>query len=250
MKKKISSILCSVIVSATPALANHTPESIKTDCRAITKVKIGGDKADARECRPTASALFAEVDGREYYYTLYCLIPAYSEEPKDSKGTCGTQGFLGRYHAERALVIFSRPSKSKEPLKVEFEKAETEIGALWYKAPEVTGAGSETLLHIPIGVDGSGNYNESEMYVRKNKSWSKIDTESWYDELVKKIPADTKILKGVWPDFKTMTATAYLYKDKDPNCCPTGGKANASLGLSNGRIVLKSVSLEPGESEN
>jgi hypothetical protein len=101
------------------------------------------------------------------------------------------------------------------------------------------------LLALPIAVDGTGNYNQSEYYVREAGAWQRIESESWLVDLRARLPAGLEIWKGVWPDIRTLRAEAGLHKAGDGNCCPTGGTAHIQLAIRDRRFVLESVTFTP-----
>lgn len=217
------------------SFAEHTIESIKADCSPLEKIKIDSRGGEARECKPMESGLFAKLNGKEYHFVLYCVIPAHSADT-----TCGGRDTASRSYERRALAIFSKAPGSKALVK-EFEKVDADVTLNYYDMPYVLGAGGETVLTIPIHLDGTANGNLSEHYALKGKSWIKIDSTSWLDDLNKRVPAGLAIQKGVWPNLKTMTAEAPLYNPEDANCCPTGGTATATLAIAKNKFVLKSV---------
>jgi len=115
-----------------------------------------------------------------------------------------------------------------------------------YEKPQIIRNGASTILMLTIRLDGTGSGNASEYYARKNRAWQRIESESWVEDVRKKIPAGLEIRKGIWPDMQTMTAKAGLYRTGDANCCPTGGAAKIALAIENDRFVVRSVAVERG----
>jgi hypothetical protein len=127
-----------------------------------------------------------------------------------------------------------------------FERASSEIGIYVYEKPQIIRYGADTILMLTIRLDGTGAGNASEYYARKNGAWQRIESESWIEDVRKKVPAGLEIWKGIWPDMRSMTAKAGLYRKGDANCCPTGGEAKITLAIENNRFVVRSVTVEQG----
>jgi hypothetical protein len=215
-------------------------ESLKRGCIELAEVKVGSGPDDAAECRVSEFGSFGELDGETYYYALYCLIPNYEKV----KAQCVDTSFSAQYHARRASAIFVQKGNSPQA-RLLFERASEDIGIYVYDKPEFIRSQYGTLLLIPIRLDGTGAGNVSELYIREDDHWASIDTESWMKDLDSKIPKGLQIWKGIWPDYRTMTAETGVYREGDANCCPTGGKVLIRLDLANHSIVLKDVRTLP-----
>jgi hypothetical protein len=122
------------------------------------------------------------------------------------------------------LAVFIQDGADKARLV--FERAFPEVGMFVYEMPELVETAAGTVLELKIALDGTGHGNESEYYLRKKGAWQKIESKSWVDDVIKKIPPGVQMWKGLWIDLETMTAKAGLYKKDDANCCPTGGEAH------------------------
>jgi hypothetical protein len=211
-------------------------ESLKRECIELAEVKVSPGSDDAAECRVSEFGSFGELERETYYYALYCLIPIYEK----NKAQCSDSSFPAQYYAHRASAIFVQNGISSQA-RMLFERANEEIGTYFYDKPQLIPSQQGMLLLIPIRVDGTGAGNVSELYIRENGHWISIDTESWRKDLDSKIPKGLQIWKGIWPDYRTMTAEAGLYKEGDTNCCPTGGKVLIRLDLVQHSILLKDV---------
>jgi hypothetical protein len=201
-------------------------------------VKRGTGPADYRDCRVSESGELGKVDGEVYYYAIYCLIPTYQEQ-----GICGDTSFSARYHSSRALAIFARAASRRHP-RLFLERASAEIASEYFEKPAIVRNAAGTLLYIPIAVDGTGHYNESEYYLRRRRRWDRIDAEAWLKDLSTRIPPGAEMWKGVWPDVNTMRADAYLYRSDDHNCCPTVGTAHIKLLVRANKFVIDSVAVD------
>lgn len=195
-----------------------------------------GDGAEAATCGVSEFGSMGVFNGKRYYYAIYCLIPSYSRED----GDCGSGSFSAAFHKARAMAIFVSDDR-QDTARLLLKRAEEEIGLVWYEKPEIITNPFGSFLIIPIHLDGTGAGNLSEYYVsdKKSETWRSLDANSWLGEI--RIPTGFSINKGVWPDLKTMTAEAYLYRSGDANCCPTGGKVQLKLGIRNERLFIKSA---------
>jgi hypothetical protein len=236
----VSALLIAGIAAFSDAADSGRPLSLQSlgqKCIDFSEVKIGTQEWEAAECAVSESGSFGTVDGRTYYYALYCLIPNYSK----GKETCGS----GTYYRSRGLAVFVQEGAGNTAQLV-FERASSEIGMYVYEKPQIIRNGAGTVLMLAIRLDGTGAGNASEYYARKDGAWQRIESESWVGDVRKKIPAGLEIRKGMWPDMQTMTAKAGLYRKGDANCCPTGGEAKITLAIENNRFVVRSVAFEQG----
>jgi hypothetical protein len=143
------------------------------------------------------------------------------------------------------LSIFFHTASDKH-VQLLFDRYDQEnAGIYMYSKPAMATHSFGTLLDVPIRVDGTGNFNESEYYLwnANQKKWNLLDSTSYIDDLGKRLPAGLSIWKGVWPDIKTMTATTGLWRADDGNCCPSGGTAAVMLAVKDGRLVIKSLEI-------
>jgi len=221
----------------TPPSRSYSIDSLRQRCIEFTEVKRGSGPDDIGDCRVTAFGALGTLDNRVYYYALYCLILS----DQIGQGTCAGDSFNSRYHRHRGLVVFEGDRTSAHVL---FERVNGEIGTYVYAEPEVTRTPAGTVLYLPIRVDGTGNYNESEYYMRMSGRWQPLDFESWQRELVSRVPPGRQIWKGLWLNLKTMRAETGLYRRGDANCCPTGGTIRARLAIRDLRFVIASVSVD------
>lgn len=212
-------------------------EDARSKCISFSRIRSGDDYLD---CAVSEAGVIGEVDGQEYSFAVYCLIPAYVTEP----AKCGDGSFNARYHHARGLAIFARSARQSD-VSILLDPTGSELGLVYYQTPELIPTPAGVLLHVPIAVDGTGAGNESLEYLRVTGKWTLLDSASWLGELLKSAPAGLQILKGVWPDFKTMTARTSLYRDGDANCCPSGGSLLAKLAIAEGKIILESATYEP-----
>ena len=211
-------------------------EVIQSQCIDFENVKRGSEAWEMRDCRVSHFGKMGIIAGKSYYYATYCIIPNGAGE-----GTCGDTSFTARMDEARGLAVFERaPGRSGAHLL--FERVNEDIGLYRYSdKPEIIRNRFGTLLYLPIAVDGTGNFNESEYYIRDGQQWERIDSESWLTELANRIPPGVEIRKGVWPDLHTMRAQAMFYRSGDYNCCPTGSVARIRLSIRAKKMVVESL---------
>jgi hypothetical protein len=176
------------------------------------------------------------IDNQTYYYALYCLVT----NSRISEGTCSGDSFNARYHRNRGLAVFEA-NRGGTVARLLHERVSGDVGIMVYGEPAFVRAPAGTILHLPIRVDGTGNYNESEYYLRKAGPWRKLDSESWQKDLVGRLPAGREMWKGLWPDLVNMRVETGLYRKGDGNCCPTGGTARVRLAIRDTQFVITSV---------
>ena len=216
---------------------SYTIGELRQSCIEFRDVKRGTGPENIGDCRVSAFGMLGTFDNRTYYYALYCLVLS----DQIGQGTCTGDSFNSRYHRSRGLVVFEGDRVNAHVL---FERVNGEIGMYVYAEPEVTRSSAGTVLYLPIRVDGTGNYNESEYYVRGRGGWEPLDFETWQKDLVARVPAGREIWKGLWLNLKTMRVESGLYRKGDGNCCPTGGSIRARLAIRDKKFVIASASVD------
>lgn len=112
-----------------------------------------------------------------------------------------------------------------------------------YEPPRMTQDG---MIWVPGRVAGTGNGNADLLFRwdDASQSWQDIELESWRDGLPSKLPKGFGIWKGVDYDFEGMGASSKLWRDKDGNCCPSGGEALLEFAITGRSLVLKDVRVD------
>jgi hypothetical protein len=195
---------------------------------------------DVRDCAVSDFGELGRVDGRTYYYAVYCVIPLFA--PQDS-GACGDNSFSATYYRERGTAIFESVPASNTALLI-FDRVSWDIGMYRYRTPAIVPNAAGQLLYIPIAWDGTGHGNGSEYYLRRNGKWEQVESTAWEADLRRRVPSDRQMLQGMWPDVRTLRVEVGLYRDGDGNCCPTGGRMKAQLAIRSMRFVVQSVVIE------
>ena len=210
-------------------------KSIREACIDFNDLKLGNEPDDLRDCRVSEFGEFGRMGGKTYYYALYCLIPNYTEE-----ATCGDGSFTADNYRERALAVFTKVPSDTIP-RLFLVRVDPDVGILRYEKPRIVETSGMTILHVPIVVDGTGVGNRSDYLLWENGNWVPIESESWLKDLERRIPNNLRILKGVWPDLQTMHAETGLYKEGDPNCCPSGGTVGIRLSIRARQFVVEGI---------
>lgn len=214
----------------------YSLDETRRECIEFSAMKIGTNDIDARECAVSTSGEIGVVDGITYDYALYCVIPGYADP-----GRCDDGSHTALYHARRGAAIFAREGGGA---RVVFERVDREIGSMVFRdPPQLRPHPAGTILYIPMQVDGTGVFNESEYYLRREGRWERLDYDSWQADLGTRLPKGLEIWKGIWLDLKTLRATPGLYRAGDANCCPSGGTAEIQLGIRDRRFVIESVNV-------
>jgi len=239
MIKRILFSLCATLLLANGARAQNRQFPLKTiqnQCIDFQDLKRGNESWEIRDCQVSDFGEFGTVAGKVYYYATYCIIPNGSDP-----GTCGDTSFTARYHQSRGLAVFEF-ARATNQASLLFERVNPDIGIMVYSdKPAIIRNQFGTLLYLPIRVDGTGNMNASEYYVRQNGKWERLDSESWLSDLTRRIPRGLELWKGVWPDLHTMRAEAAFYRRNDAGCCPSGGIARIRLSIRAKKFILQSV---------
>ena len=180
-------------------------------------------QTDATGCRVTESGSFGKVGDEEQSYAVYCL------ENLEGSQTCATG-------AVALFTVAARNGHAERWL----QRADSAGDGNVYEKPVLLQTRQGLLLHLPVSIPGTGDFNASALFRRDGARWTPIDSTSWEKDFAAQLPKGLAVWKGIWPDFRTMTAQTGMYRAKDANCCATGGTAQVKLRLDGDRIVLDS----------
>ena len=137
------------------------------------------------------------------------------------------------------VVIFERLAGAMvRPILISGDDA-----AFGYGKPEIVHAGGRVVLHVPAYESGTGNFNRELLYAWANEGWRDVDVTGWLDELKHRLPKGLGVLKGVYPDYATMTAETPLWREQDGPTCAEGGRAHIDLRWRGDRVAVTSVRL-------
>lgn len=179
-------------------------------------------------CRVLTTKAIGNANGTVLHFARYCL-----DEPDQTEGNaCFFQGmavFAETPPSGPVERLYSTNSDVSEP----------------FLPPNLINSPYGTILDIAITIDGTGHYNESDYLLLRDGQWQLIDSRSWIDDLLKRIPVGTEIHKGIWPDLSSMTAQVDLALPGDPNCCPSAGMVDIDLELIGVRLSIKGMTVGP-----
>ena len=112
------------------------------------------------------------------------------------------------------------------------------VDSAHFSAPDFVNSPQGPLLELPGNIEGTGDFNAGTLYHKVDGQWREVDARSWLKTLGTRLPKGLEVWKGVYPDWKKMTAETPLWRPRDGNCCPTGGSAYVTLELRGDAIVL------------
>jgi uncharacterized protein len=198
-----------------------TEDAARAGCPALFD-----DPADtAGPCKVANFGAVGTVDGRTFFYGLYIYTIPAGDDP-----------------VHTAVVIFERRADGR--LRALYAPQEA---AGFFSQPQIIAEAGHTLLQLPGYDSGTGDFNVERLFLWKNAVWNYFDTDEWHSGLAHRLPRGYEIWKGVFPDYRKMTGTTPLWLVKtDGNCCPTGGRADFTLGWQGDRLVVKSVQVKLG----
>lgn len=112
-----------------------------------------------------------------------------------------------------------------------------------FEPPQLLRTRAGVLLHIPGHESATGNFNRERLFIWRQRQWRDVDTNSWLDTLQRRLPNGLNAMKGIYPDYASLTASTPLWRDGAGNASPAAGSAAVQLGWRGDRIVLKSVAV-------
>jgi uncharacterized protein YecT (DUF1311 family) len=199
--------------------------AIKGSCAALAQAAA----ARPGDCRVLESGSFGRVDGAEQMYASYCL-----DAPAEEGRSCDLT----------AIALF-RIDPGTGQAQRWLQRADSEGMGNHFGKPELVRLKESLLLDLPVSVHGTGAFNASMLYRRDGSRWVAVDITSWEKDLAARLPRGLAVWKGIWPDYRTMSATTGLYRSKDANCCATGGSAEVKLRLERDRLVIAELEIGP-----
>lgn len=113
----------------------------------------------------------------------------------------------------------------------------------YFEEPGLVTTPGGKLLDFAGSLDGTGNINIESLYQFSDGAWHEVDATSWLNTMGARLPKGLAAWKGIYPDWKHMTAETDLWRGGDANCCPTGGSARMTLTLRNGRVELTGLTV-------
>ena len=175
-------------------------------------------------CRKRSGGAFGTLGAETFHFAIYCLDPTPTADDR-----CEQNG----------VALFSVAANGATTRWYE----RSDDAGDEFLPPVIHATAQGTVLDLPIRMQGTGNYNDSDLFVRQGDRWVAVDTTTWLDELNTRLPKDRSPWKGIWPDWQTFSAITPLYHQKDANCCPSAGTATIGLRLDGARIAIRSLVL-------
>jgi hypothetical protein len=196
-----------------PARVSAVGEIGRLDQERVRGTCVG---ADLSGCVVQSVREFAVHQGHHLYRAFYGF-----PDPLKPQGGSDAGG-------PYAIAVFQEaPDGSLELLRrhVDWERGSS------HEEPRVVVNSVGTFLYLPISAMGTGSYNLSEYYVWRNERWSRVDFTTLERDVDAAAPHGVHVAKGVWPDLDKMSVETDLWRESDPNCCPTGGRLRGSVRL-------------------
>lgn len=200
-------------------------------------------------CKVSSFKRFGSHEGLDYFRAHYCLEPVGSEH-------VGYRGCGEGSYAVPGQAIFAGRSGEDEVHLLMLDTPDDFDPGYYFGEPAIISNHFGHWLHLNCRIDGTGHGNASRYYLWARNGWQQIDHEGWLNDLYQQLASPSagmehelepglKIWKGIWPELSSMTAKVALYRQRDANCCPSGGFLDISLGLESGRLVLESIKHHP-----
>ncbi|MHA3903405.1 hypothetical protein ACTPOE_07525 [Castellaniella sp. WN] len=205
------------------AFAEGLDVALAQTCRELA---MSVDETDPPACRIGESGIIGTVGATMTHYALYCL------GPEAAAGACELRG--------AALFLEDRADGRISRFLTRLDEPDLRAGA-----PSIETAGRDTLLELPVSVSGTGAFDDNDTFLFERDHWTRLDTHCWESGLQKRIPRGTSIDKGVNLNLGGLSAQAWLYREGDANCCPTGGSVDVTLKRTGHRLAIESLRIDP-----
>ena len=166
------------------------------------------------------------VAGHDFFWARYDFKPA----PGDA---------LHPFPWSRVVIFERLAATTLRPILISGDDA-----AFAYDKPKILRAGGRVVLHVPASESGTGNFNRERLYAWANDGWRDVDVTGWLDELNRRLPSGLGVVKGIYPDYATMTAETPLWREQDGPTCGQGGRAHVELQWRGERIAVGGVRID------
>lgn len=200
-----------------------------------TCLPFAGDPPDGPydDCKLMDVRSLGLHEAQHWYAAQYCLL-----QPLFPEARCTTRQVLTD-SMDGAILILSQ-SHPGGPLRVVLRHGVT--GGLPGDTVIYRNKAG-LILDIPVYLAGTGRFNGSGYFIREGGRWEPIDFKSWQRDLARRLPKGLGVWKGPWPDLRKLSFDSPLWKNRDANCCPTGGSVHADVGLENRRLFIRELSV-------
>jgi uncharacterized protein len=172
-----------------------------------------------------------------------CRVDLFAAVPGAPTLTYHLQSYMdGKLRLGGGVAVFESMGDRLRPVAV------LAVETAHFDVPRVVASPAGKLLVIPGHLEGTGNFNAEAVYLYESEHLQDVDTVSWLSDLQRRLPKGWGAWKGIYPDYRTLTATTPLWQTGDGNCCPTAGRADLRLRLHNRRLTIDSIEIIKGES--
>jgi hypothetical protein len=100
--------------------------------------------------------------------------------------------------------------------------------------------GSERLLATNDVVTGTGSFRIEEYWAFDKKGPLRIDMSPYRRAVQQLLPDGYSIVKGGGPNLLTLSYDSAVWKDGDPNCCPSGGEVHITFAFKHHKLIVLS----------
>lgn len=197
---------------------NRFPLAVVRDTCVPLRVQLQRE-TDPRACRVTSFDEVGRVNGRVVYFANYCTVDDFTECLEE-------MGLFERVPSEESVSLISVIENTDPPRRID--------------PPELIHNPAGTILNVPAQM---GSHNHGEQFLHHRGQWERLDSGSWLADLDQRLPAGRYIVRGIWPDLRSMTAETGLWRDGDGGCCPSG-IARIQLEIKDLRLVIKSLEID------
>jgi hypothetical protein len=238
-----------ILVAVAAAAQSQSVESIIRDpsaqpaawfarnCVPLKDVFVDGPDVQ-RSCSVNEFGALAGVGGTRFSFALYRRLVTIGSEPPQL--TLDRAPFRNT-----AVVIFDAVGDGSriQPILAHVNKGT--LGDSWFERPRIIATAHGLLLMIPDRIGGTAAANEDIYYRWDRSAWRQLETQSWLEELARRLPKGFGVWKGIVPDLQRMKAGSAVWRDGDANCCPTGGSVCVELAYRKDALVIDTVRHDP-----
>ncbi|WP_323025474.1 hypothetical protein [Castellaniella sp.] len=197
--------------------------AFRQTCRELAQA---ADDTDPPACRIKESGAVGAIGATTTHYALYCL------GPEAAAGACELRG--------AALFLEDRASGRISRFLTRLDEPD-----LRASAPSMLDSGGDIVLELPVSVSGAGAFDDNDVFVFEQDHWTRLDTQCWQDALARRLPHGIYIDKGATLNLGRLDAQAWLSRDGDAECCPTGGLAHVTLKRAGHHLEMESLRVDP-----
>jgi hypothetical protein len=223
MLRTITAMLWSAVLAGVAPLGAAEPEFRFADLQSACVPTGGihfGPGSRWPECQITKGRWFSTIGHLDLYQAQYCL---------GSDAGCTRRAlviYVNRAYTAGARVLLQR----------------NDPGGAEYDDPLVVASSAGTYMMLKVRIPRG---EEQRHYYRwQGEGWRAVDARRWLRQLGRHLPPGTAPAAGIWPDLDTMSARVPLARRGDAPCCPGGGIAEVSLGLTPRAFTVKAVHID------